>query len=188
MTSEKIEEDLGYVKSLVDKSERIMNPPSVFILWAAIIAVGFSLVDFAPKYVGFFWMIASPLGGLLSGFLGRKTGRARGQLDAGTGKKHAIYWSGLLTITILAVLLGIRGFIHGAVISQVILLVVAMGWWGAGVLFDRYFLYLAGIMMAGFTAALFLDRYVWTAMGMLLAITLTAVAVHKGKKNASGAQ
>ena len=188
MTSKKIEEDLGYVKNLVDKSELIMNPPSVFILWAAIIAVGFSFVDFAPKYVGFFWMIASPLGGLLSGFLGRKTGRARGQLDAGTGRKHAIYWSGLLTVTILAVLLGVRGFIHGAVTSQVILLVVAMGWWGAGVLFDRYFLYLAGIMMAGFTATLFLNRYVWTAMGLLLAATLTVIAIQKGKKNASGAQ
>jgi hypothetical protein len=188
MVTEKIGKDIGYVKNLVDKSEQLLTPPSVFVVWAVIVAVGFTLVDFAPRYVGFFWMIASPLGGLLSGFLGRKTGRSSGQIDNGTGRKHAVYWSGMLAITMLAVLLGVKGFVHGAVTSQIILLIVAMGWWGAGMLFDRYFLYLAGIMMAGFVATLFFSRYVWTAMGILLAITLTAVAVYKGKQNASRTQ
>ncbi|MCK5133548.1 MAG: hypothetical protein KAR40_15515 [Candidatus Sabulitectum sp.] len=184
MTNSKIESDIGYVKDLVAKSDNPISPASIYILWAVILMVGYSLIDFAPRWVGFFWMVAGPVGGIFSGFLGYRAGANKGQMDREVGIKHALHWSGMLVVIVLALLLGIKGLVHGVVLSQIILLMVALGWWTAGVHFDRNFLWLGGIMGLGFLGTLFLDRYAWTAMGILLGITLTVIAIHKGRENA----
>lgn len=183
MTNDKIESDIGYVKDLVAKSDNSTSPASIYILWASILVVGFSLIDFAPGRVGLFWMIAGPAGGMLSGFLGYKAGANKGQMDREVGIKHALHWSGMMVIVFLAILLGLKGLVHGVVNSQVILLVVALGWWTAGVHFDRIFLWLGGIMVLGFLGTLFMDRYAWTAMGVLLGTVLIVTAIRQGKKN-----
>ena len=183
MTNSKIESDIGYVKDLVAKSDNSASPASIYILWALILIAGFSLIDFAPRWVGLFWMIAGPAGGLLSGFLGCKAGASKGQMDREMGIKHALHWSGMMVVIFLIVLLGLRGLVHGVVISQVILLVVALGWWTAGVHFDRIFLWLAGIMVLGFLGTLFMDRYAWTIMGVLLGTVLIVTAIRQGKKH-----
>ncbi len=183
MTNNKIESDIGYVKDLVTKSGSSTSPASIYILWAAILIVGFSLIDFAPRWVGLFWMIAGPAGGMLSGFLGYKAGANKGQMNREIGIKHALHWSGMMVIVFLAILLGLKGLVHGVVNSQVILLVVALGWWTAGVHFDRIFLWLGGIMVLGFLGTLFMDKYAWTTMGALLGIVLIVTAIRQGKKN-----
>ena len=181
VTNSKIESDIGYVKDLVTKSGKPNPPASFYYIWAVILTAGFALIDFAPRWVGIFWMIAGPA----SGFLAYKAGANKGQMDREIGIKHALHWSGMMVVIILAVLLGSqKGLVHGVVLSQVILLVVALGWWTAGVHLDRNFLWLGGIMGLGFLGTLFLDRYAWTAMGTLLGITLTVIAIHKGRKNA----
>jgi hypothetical protein len=183
MTNSKIESDIGYVKDLVVKSDNSVSPASLYVVWGVILIVGFSLIDFAPRWLGLFWMIAGPAGGLLSGYLGYKAGASKGQMDREVGIKHALHWGGMMVIVFLAVLLALKGLVHGVVNSQVILLVVALGWWTAGVHFDRIFLWLGGIMALGFLGTLFVDRYVWTAMGLLLGTVLIISAVRQGKKN-----
>jgi len=182
MTNSKIESDIGYVKDLVAKSDNSISPASIYVVWGIILMAGFSLIDFAPKWLGLFWMIAGPAGGLLSGILGYRAGANRGQMDREVGIKHALHWSGMMVIVFLAVLLGIKGLVHGVVNSQVILLVVALGWWTAGVHFDRIFLWLGGIMVLGFLGTLFMNRYVWTSMGVLLGTVLIVNAVRQGTK------
>ena len=185
MTNSKIESDIEYVKELVSKSEDAASPSSIYVLWAILIAIGFSMVDFAPRWVGFFWMIAGPAGGLFSGYLGCKAGANNGQMDRENGIKHALHWSGMLVFIFLAVLLGIMGIVQGVLISQIILLIVALGWWTAGVHFDRNFLWLGGLMALGFLGTVFLDKYAWTAMGILLGVALIIIAMRKGRENAS---
>ena len=183
MTNSKIESDIGYVKNLVTKSDNSASPASIYFLWAAILMVGFSLIDFAPRWVGLFWMIAGPAGGMLSGFLGYRAGANKGQMDREVGIKHTLHWSGMMVIVFLAILLGLKGLVHGVVNSQVILLVVALGWWTAGVHLDRIFLWLGGIMVLGFLGTLCMDKYAWTGMGVLLATVLIVTAIRQGKKN-----
>lgn len=185
MTSSKIESDIGYVKNLVKNSESYSTPTSVYFLWAILVLGGFSLVDFEPRWVGFYWMIAGPAGGLLSGYLGRRAGINEGQLDREIGIRHALHWGGMLVIIGLSVLLAIKGLIRGEVLGQVILLIVALGWWMAGVHFDRKFLWLGGVMMLGFIGTLVFSRFAWTAMGVFIAAALTGIAIHKGKIDAS---
>jgi len=183
MTNDKIESDIGYVKDLITKSGESTQPASFYYLWGVILMVGFSLIDFAPRWVGLFWMIAGPAGGVLSAFLGYKAGVKIGQINRKVGIKYALHWSGMAVIAFLAILLGSKGFVQGTVLSQVILLIVALGWWTAGVHFDRIFLWLGGIMVLGFLGTLFVDKYAWTAMGVLLGIVLIVTAIRQGKKN-----
>ncbi|MCK5879890.1 MAG: hypothetical protein KAH24_08920 [Holophagae bacterium] len=184
MESNNIESDIRYVKGLVEKADCRSFPVSIYYLWSVLVLAGFAMVDFAPEWVGLYWMIAGPGGGILSGVLGSRMGARQGQLDREIGIKHALHWSGMMVVILLAVLLAIKGLIQGQLISQVILLVVALGWWTAGVHFDRRFLWLGGVMMLGFIGTLFFSRYVWTVTGVLMAAVLVGFALFKGKDNA----
>lgn len=188
MKQETLASDIRYVRALVDKSGSGSFPRSVYLLWAIICLAGFSMIDLAPKLTGLFWMVAGPGGGILSAVLGHRAGVRIGQLNRETGVRHALHWGGMLLVILLAVLLAMRGFVHGTVLSQVILLVVALGWWTAGVHFDRSFLLFALVTMLGFVGTLFITSYIWTAIGVLTAASLAGSALHKGKSDAGHAR
>jgi hypothetical protein len=85
MTAETLESDIRYVRALVMKSGSESLPRSFFIVWAVIVLLGFSIIDFAPRWTGLFWMIAGPGGGILSAMLGHRAGVRIGQLNRETG-------------------------------------------------------------------------------------------------------
>lgn len=184
MISKSMESDIQYVSALVRRSGCGSFPRSVYMLWAVLCLVGFSIIDFAPERTGLFWMIAGPGGGILSGILGHRAGVRMGQLDRETGVRHALHWSGMLAVIMLAVVLAMTGFIRGTVLSQVILLLVALGWWTAGVHFDRNFLWFALVMVVGFVGTLFNSSHTWTVIGVLLAVNLVVAALRRGKAGA----
>lgn len=188
MGSSSTESDIQYVRSLVDKSDTGSFPGSIYLLWALIVLPGFGLIDFAPRATGLFWMIAGPGGGLLSWFLGHRAGLRIGQLDREEGIRHALHWGGMMFLVVLAVALAGFGYIQGRVLSQVILLVISFGWWAAGVHFDRNFLLLGGVMMAGFVATLLEVPYTWSGMGILVSGTLLLIALRKGRNDAGQAR
>ena len=179
--------DLGYVRDLVEKSDRRPTPSAVFLLWAAIILVGFALVDLARSWVGYFWMLAAPLGTLASALLAHRAGKSRGQLRRETSVRHALHWCGMLVVIALAVTLVVRGHVPRAELGRVILLIVALGWWTAGVHFDRTFLLFGGIMMLGLVGTLVFPLYAWTTLGVLLSAGLTIAAFRRGGRRVSPA-
>lgn len=183
MVSSEFESDIGYVRELVKKSERRPTPSSIYMIWAVIVLIGFSMIDFFPKQTGFFWMIAAPLGAVVSGFLGWRDSKHRGQISHDVGIRHALHWSAMLILTGLVVLLALRGHIPEDEIGRVILLIVTFGWWTAGVHFDRVFLPLGGLMALGFVGTLFMDRFAWTSLGVALAVALTVIALRKGRSD-----
>jgi hypothetical protein len=185
MASHDIESDLGYVRDLVRKSDRKPTPAPVYLLWAVLVLVGFSLVDFAPQWVRYYWMVAAPLGGLASGWLARRISKNKGQVRRDIGVRHALHWGGMLMVVGLAVVLAVRGQIPEVELGRVILLLVAFGWWAAGVHFDRTFLLLGGMMMVGFVGTLIFPLYAWTTLGVLMAISLTIAAFRGGSQHAS---
>jgi hypothetical protein len=184
MVQETLASDIRYVRALVERSGSGSFPRSVYVLWAIICLAGFSMIDLAPKWTGLFWMVAGPGGGILSGILGHRAGVRMGQLDREIGMRHALHWGGMLAVIVLAVVLAITGFIHGTVLSQVILLLVALGWWTAGVHFDRNFLWFACVMILGFVGTLFNSSHTWTVIGVLLAVNLVIAALRKGRGEA----
>ena len=182
MASKEIESDLGYLQDLLQKSDHRSSPAMIYLLWAVIVAVGFTLADFAPAAVGWFWAVASPVGGILSGILGARYHRNLGQRNRELGIRHALHWGGMLVALFLAVLLVPRGILNGEDLGKVILLLVAFGWWTGGVHFDRVFMWLGGVMGLGFLAVIWFDRYAWTCLGVLIAVVLVtkAIATQRG--------
>jgi|GEM_PF-530388 len=54
----------------------------------------------------------------------------------------------MLTVILLSIALAVLGHVEGPVLGGIILLIVAMGWWTAGVHFDRSFLLSAALLLA----------------------------------------
>jgi hypothetical protein len=146
--------------------------------------VGFAVIDVFPRYTGLYWMILGPAGGIASGLLGWRYGLQRGQLDRETGMRHALHWSGMLVLIGLAVVAAAMGHIPRHELSRVILLIVAFGWWAAGVHFDRVFLWFGGLMALGFVGTLVLSAYAWTVLGALIALGLVIIALGRGRSGA----
>jgi hypothetical protein len=178
------ESDLAYVRNAVRKAEQKRFPASVYTLWAFIVLAGFAMVDFAPGSVWFYWVVMGPAGGLVSGLLGKREGVMTGQLDGEEATRHALHWGGMLVFVVMAVLLASHASLQGYMVSRLVLLVVAFGWWTAGVHFDRSFLWLAGIMAAGSLAMIFVQQYVWTVMGVLVFLALTGMVTKRRRAHA----
>jgi len=187
MASQAVESDLAYLRNLVERSGTGRFPRSIYLLWALLVLAGFSIIDFAPHATGWFWLVAGPAGGLLSWLLGSRAGLRMGQLDREEGVRHALHWGGMMILVLLAVVLAVTGQVDGPVLSRVILLVVTMGWWTAGVHFDRHFLLLGGVMMGGFLAAVLRVPYAWTCTAVLISGSLVVIAFRKGRGEAGRA-
>ena len=71
---DRLQQDLGFVRHTVTHSGR-RPPVSHYFLWSAITLCGFVLADLRPPLMGVYWMIAGPLGGLISGYLSFATGK-----------------------------------------------------------------------------------------------------------------
>lgn len=173
--------DLGYVRDVLTRSERSGFPAGIAYLWAAIGLVGFSLIDFAPERVGLYWSIASPLGFLLSAWLGWRHARETGQESARDGRGHMLHWGGLVGAIFLLYPLIAENALQGKAIAQVILLFVALAYYLAGVHLAPALKWAAAAMAVGYVATLVLDDFAWTALGVLFALGLIASALAAGK-------
>lgn len=151
---DRVQDDLRYVRSVVDEADRAGGPAAVYWLWAAISLVGFSLIDLRPRAVPVFWAVAGPLGGIASFWLGWRSSRRLGQDRPGEGLQHVLHWTGMMAAIGLVLLLPAAGLLPPDGIPTLILLVVALGYWTAGAYLDRKMLYVGAVMAAGYLASL----------------------------------
>jgi hypothetical protein len=170
------EEDLGYVRDLVARSERDDTPRAIWYLWAAIGGIGFALIDFRPDSVGLFWLVAAPLGFLASVWLGWRHARKLGQESRREGRTHMLHWGGMGGAIALLVFFAARGHLTGEEIAQAILLVVALGYFLAGVHLTRPLLWVGLVLAGSFLAVEFVGGYVWTMVGAVMALALLVTA------------
>ena len=76
---DRLESDLNFVRNVVNGSARSKSPSSLYFLWAVIVAIGFSLVDFRVELVPQYWAVAGPAGFLVSAYLGWSYAQRIGQ-------------------------------------------------------------------------------------------------------------
>lgn len=172
MTDDKqLREDLSYVRSVLSRAEGASGPASVYFLWAAITFFGFAIIDYAPEKSGFYWMIAGPAGGILSGVLGWRAGRAIGQSSSHEGWVHWMHWTGFMAVVLLLIPLAAGRVIPTTELPRLILLLVALAYWTAGVHLDRGLLWV-GLAVAGCYVFTLVQRgmpYLWTITAAVLA-------------------
>ena len=163
---EQVEGDLRFVRGALAASDRPKSPAALYFFWAAAVLVGFVLVDSRQALVGPVLDGRGPCrlrrqrapglapraangSGVHRGrpaapvALGRHAGRDRaGHADA--GPRHAAVGS----------------------LNAVILLILAFGYFTAGVHGERAFLWVGALMGAGYVLVTLVSAYAWTMVGV----------------------
>lgn len=166
--------DLGYVREVVERSERRPMPAAILYLWAGISVAGFAIIDFAPQRAGLYWLVAGTAGFVLSSWIGGRSARATGQESREVGRRHMLHWAGM-GIAIFLLSFGAQGWgSTPQASSHAILLMVALSYWLAGVHLVPALKWMGVIGAATYVALAFLDgfAYPWTAAGVVLAAGL----------------
>lgn len=177
MATEQLQQDLQYVANAVRRNERDTGEPAIYYLWAAIIAVGWSLPDFAPTLAAPYWIVFGIGGGLASWWYAARSARRRGTRDAALGRRWGWHW-----------LIGGVGFaicwlplVHGAPIQAIVgnfMLVAGLVYLFAGLHLERGLLGSGALILLGYVVlSLFPVRGVWTAAGILVALALVWAGV-----------
>jgi hypothetical protein len=170
--TETLREDLRYVKRAVERSNQSVMPLGIAAYWALAVLVGFSMVDFAPAQVGLFWMIAGPLGFVASSYFGALEGRKTGSSDRATGMRIMWHFLGMMVAILLSVLLVYSHELSPAGIGRLILLLLALAYFTAGLHFSRSLIWTSLLLAAGYVAVGFFSTFAWTALGVLTCLAL----------------
>jgi len=182
---DKLGADIEYVRAIVDEAEAFSSPAPIYWLWALISLVGFPLFDHDPRAGGVFWSIAGPLGGIASYLIGRAWSRRSGQRSRRIARYHALHWTGMLGAIFLAVMLAANRGMSDATLTRIILLILAFGYYTAGIYLDRRILW-NGLLLAGcFVAMLVFTGLGWTFVGILLALSLVLSSL-SGRRGGRG--
>ena len=178
---ERLEGDLSFVRGALDASAQSPSPSVLYFLWAVIVLVGFSLVDFRADLVPAYWAVAAPAGFVASAYLGWRHARRIGQASASGGRRHMLHWGAVLVAVALAVLLGASRAMPSGTLQTVILLLLSLGYFTAGLHLDRSFLWVGLLMAAGSILVTVVSVYAWTAVGITLAVSLTVAGMREGR-------
>jgi len=181
MTSmDQIEQDLRYVRSAVEQAGASPTPRLLCFLWAALGGVGFALVDLRDAWVPAYWAVAGPAGFVVSAVLGWRHARRLGQGTARDGARHMLHWGGMLGAIALAVLLPARGLVPASAAGPVILLLLALGYFQAGVHLDPAFRWVGLLLATGYVLVLTMTTWGWLTLGVLFALALVATGLRAG--------
>ena len=170
-------DDLHYVRKLADDARTQVGPRSIVLLWASVALIGFPLVDFAPHAAGRFWLIVSPAAMIVTFWLAIRHARRAGQIDRARGLLQLQHWSGTLAAVFLCGVAGLAGAIDPRATPGMVLVVLALGFWTAGVHLDRGLRWVALLLAAGYASVLL--RWLpfpWTVIGFAVAVGLVVTA------------
>ena len=182
-TRDRLREDLDFVRSAVRRGEDDRGFALLYFLWAAVIAVGFALPDFAPTHALPFWIVAALAGGLFSWWYGARRQTADGVRDARTGRRHGWHWM-LSGVAIgLVMVMGLSGALDPRQMATLLLLTVGLSYALAGVHLHPPMLPAGLIMLASAGAMLWLRLpYVWTSTGLAVGAALVAAGIGASRR------
>lgn len=174
-TAEQLKQDLQYVKSAVERDREGRMPRGIAVVWAVYILIGFSGLDFRPDWAGIFLLVGGPVAYLISTRLGAGAALAAGITDRSSLRRHWLHWGSLFFAIVALLALAYEGRVEGQTFGQIILILAGLVYFLAGVHFQiRLFLWLGPLMMFGAVALTYIDRWGWTALGVLVAAGILA--------------
>lgn len=169
---DQLKQDLEYVTRAVRRHDRSMGVPAIYFLWAAVIAIGFALPDFAASWAAPFWLVAGIGGGLASMWLGGRDSRRNGTVDREVGRRHGLHWLVAGAGFLICWLPVMRGSPIEAAVGN-FLLVAGLAYAFAGVHLERPLLWSGLLMLAAYLALNLLALpYTWTATGVVIGLAL----------------
>jgi hypothetical protein len=182
---QQLEQDLRYVRTAVERAETYPTPRLLCFLWAALVLCGFALVDLRGAWVPTYWVIAGPAGFVTSAYLGWRHAQRAGRLSAGAGIRHMLHWGAVLAAVFLVGLMPLGGVMADRAVGPAILLVLALGYFQAGVHFDPAFRGIGLLLAAGYIVVLFVPAYAWLTLGVFVAMALVTLGLRDSRHGAA---
>lgn len=173
---QQISEDLTFLRRAVETRSAV-NPVEarlVYGYWAVYVLVGYFLIDVAPAYAGWFFMIFGILGGFVSSAIGRRVATKYGQVSREESRRTMLHWAiGMPLVIVAAMALAtVIPALRGPAGSQVLLVMIGLVYYFWGVYIDRNFLWLGPVLMVGGLTVGFIPVYPWTCVGAVIALGL----------------
>lgn len=172
-----LNDDLHYVRGVVSRAEgESTNPASIYFLWAVLSFFGFAIIDYEPEKTGFYWMIAGPLGGILSGILGERAARRAGKMPGRGGWAEALHWIALFAGILLLIPLVMTGVLRSQDIPRLVLLLLAVAYFTSGIHLDRRMAPIGIVLALCYLLTVYARDlpYLWTISGAIVAGSLAA--------------
>src|SRR5690242_10857990 len=94
-----VSSDLEFVRNAVSRKTTAPTPAPILLLWATYVAVGYTAIDFAPRFAGWWFMICGFLFGALSGWLGKRASERSGEVDQELGRRAMLHWFAGMVLT-----------------------------------------------------------------------------------------
>ena len=185
MNQQQVESDLSYVRDVVRRSDKQKSPPSIYYFWAVVSLIGFVIVDYSPQYAGMFWMVAGPGGWIVSALLARAWCRKTGEMNRRIGMRYGSHWAGLLGGIFLLMFGAAQGAWDMEAAGHLVLLVLSLTYFYAGLHMDRALLWVSLITLSGYIGLFFIDGPVWTIMGVAVAAGLALTPWLEGRDHAA---
>lgn len=169
----KLQSDLDYISSAVRADATAGGIPALYFLWALLIAVGFSLPDFAPRLAGIYWLVAGIGGGLFSWYLGARESRRQGIKDCRLGLRYGLHWSLAGAAFLLCFLPLMLGRVSPEMGGANFLLITGIAYGLAGVHLERPLLWCGIVMLLAYgVMVVLLPPYSWTITGITVGLAL----------------
>lgn len=184
---DKLREDVAYVRAATDRSENVPFS-SIYVLWGVIILFGFPISDFFDdkSWIRWYWLVATPIGFLLSMWLGSRASARIGQADMERGMRWVKHWLAFVVAGVLGGLLVTGGKLIGSGIGALSVLLLALAYFYAGLHLDRRLVPVGILIGICFPIILYLPSFGSTASGVVIAGALFVVALHgRGKSDAT---
>jgi len=182
-----LQDDLRFVRDAVARGDSPQRrPAAIYIVWAVYVLVGYTLIDLYPRAAGWFFLLGGVLGGIASGVIGRRLARQEGAYDRREGRRLALHWGVgiVLAIACAMALAAVVPALRGTAAGQLIVVMIGLVYFLAGVHFDRNFLWLGPVLMVGGVLVGFVPRYGWTALGTVIALGLVVPTLLPVKRTA----
>ena len=177
-TTDNLKEDIAYVRAAAERAGA-GTIPSIYVLWAVIGLCGFALADFVvdSRWVGRFWMVAGPAGFVISAWLGYRASHHAGQGSRQIGVRWGLHWLAFMVAGALGAVLVAAGHLPWSAFGSLVVLLLALSYFHAGLYMDRRMLAIGGVLGACYLVTLFIPGYQWTLAGVLMAAALIWQAI-----------
>lgn len=174
---EELREDLDFVAGAV-RGQRVPPKPEIYLMWAALLPAGFALSDFAPRYSGWYWLLAAPLGTLVSLWLGRTAAARQGVRDAARLRRAGLHWLAVLLAFLLFGAAVGSGRVDVRSSAPNWVPIAALGHTLAGIHLQRGLLWTGLVLFLGYAVLIWAPLpYLWTSIGLIVAAALVAAAI-----------
>jgi len=98
-------ENLEYIKQILLTSKGPNSYPSIYFFWGCAVFIGYSIAEFKQEWLNTYWLIAAPVGMIVSAWLGSKKAKHYGQQDYKVGEQYLYHFGVTVGIIFIAILL-----------------------------------------------------------------------------------